>query len=63
MKSGTDKRVCIIKVIHSKYQKNHREKSTKKKNAIVLPRLQKKKKPVDFDDELKTGGVRYDNLT
>ena len=32
--------------------------------AIVLPRLQKKKKkPVDFDDELKTGNVRYDNLT
>ena len=23
----------------------------------------KKKKPVDFDDELKTGDVRYDNLT
>ena len=22
-----------------------------------------KKKPVDFDDELKTGDVRYDNLT
>ena len=23
----------------------------------------KKKKPVDFDDKLKTGDVRYDNLT
>ena len=22
-----------------------------------------KKKPVDFDDELKTGDVRYDNIT
>ena len=32
---------------------------------LVLPRLQKKKKfqPVDFDGELKTGDVRYDNLT
>ena len=28
----------------------------------LLPRLQKKK-PVDFDGELKTGDVRYDNLT
>ena len=28
----------------------------------VLPRLQKKK-PVDFDDELKIGDVRYDNMT
>ena len=28
----------------------------------LLPRLQKKK-PVDFDDELKIGDVRYDNLT
>ena len=28
---------------------------------IVLPRLQKKK-PVDFDDELKIGDVRYDNM-
>ena len=28
---------------------------------ILLPRLQKK--PVDFDDELKIGDVRYDNLT
>ena len=27
----------------------------------VLPRLQKK--PVDFDDELKIGDVRYDNIT
>ena len=27
----------------------------------VLPRLQKK--PVDFDDELKTGDVRYDDMT
>ena len=29
---------------------------------LLLPRLQKKK-PVDFDDELKIGDVRYDNLT
>ena len=28
----------------------------------VLPRLQKKK-PVDFDGELKIGDVRYDNIT
>ena len=28
----------------------------------ILPRLQKKK-PVDFDDELKIGDVRYDNMT
>ena len=28
----------------------------------VLPRLQKKK-PVDFDDELKIGDVWYDNMT
>ena len=27
----------------------------------VLPRLQKKK-PVDFDDELRIGDVRYDNI-
>ena len=27
----------------------------------VLPRLQKKK-PVDFDDELRIGDVRYDNM-
>ena len=27
-----------------------------------LPRLQKKK-PVDFDDELRIGDVRYDNMT
>ena len=29
---------------------------------VVLPRLQKKK-PVDFDDELKIVDVRYDNMT
>ena len=29
---------------------------------IVLPPLQKKK-PVDFDGELKIGDVRYDNIT
>ena len=29
---------------------------------VLLPRLQKKK-PVDFDDELKIGDVRYDNMT
>ena len=28
---------------------------------VVLLRLQKK--PVDFDDELKIGDVRYDNMT
>ena len=28
----------------------------------ILPRLQKKK-PVDFDDELKIGDVSYDNMT
>ena len=28
---------------------------------LLLPRLQKK--PVDFDDELKIGDVRYDNMT
>ena len=27
----------------------------------LLPRLQKKK-PVDFDDELRIGDVRYDNM-
>ena len=27
----------------------------------VLPRLQKKR-PVEFDDELKIGDVRYDNI-
>ena len=31
-------------------------------NIIVLPRLQKKK-PVDFDDELKIGDVWYDKMT
>ena len=29
---------------------------------FVLPPLQKKK-PVDFDGELKIGDVRYDNIT
>ena len=29
--------------------------------TIVLSRLQKK--PVDFDDELKVGDVRYDDMT
>ena len=28
----------------------------------LLPRRQKKN-PVDFDDELKIGDVRYDNMT
>ena len=28
---------------------------------LLLPRLQKKK-PVDFDDELRIGDVRYDNM-
>ena len=28
----------------------------------LLPRRQKKN-PVDFDDELKMGNVRYDNMT
>ena len=32
------------------------------KCSIVLPRLQKKKKPVDFDDELRIGDVRYKNM-
>ena len=30
--------------------------------GILLPRRQKKN-PVDFDDELKIGDVRYDNMT
>ena len=29
--------------------------------TLLLPRLQKKK-PVDFDDELRIGDVRYDNM-
>ena len=32
------------------------------KIVLLLPRLQKKK-PVDFDDELKIGDIRYDNIT
>ena len=32
------------------------------KASNILPRLQKKK-PVDFDDELKIGDVWYDNMT
>ena len=31
-------------------------------NCMVLPRRQKKN-PVDFDDELEIGDVRYDNMT
>ena len=33
-----------------------------KKLIYLLPRRQKKN-PVDFDDELKIGDVRYDNMT
>ena len=31
-------------------------------NIIFTTSSFAKKKPVDFDDELKTGNVRYDNL-
>ena len=43
----------------------NRRKTTYEKVVItyVLPPLQKKKKPVDFDGELKIGDVRYDNIT
>ena len=34
-----------------------------KLSKFILPRLQKKKKkPVDLDDELRIGDVRYDNM-
>ena len=45
------------------------QRTTKPKNKVyVLEALQftssfAKKKPVDFDDELKIGDVRYDNMT
>ena len=32
-------------------------------NNDILTPLQKKNYPVDFDDELKIGDIRYDNMT
>ena len=32
-------------------------------SIVVLPPFQKKIYPVDFDDELKIGDVRYDDMT
>ena len=54
---------CRAKVVRPLFSNtNHRKLVRETLSCVILPHRQIKY-PVDFDDELKIGDVRYDNMT